>query len=429
MKRLRRGWWVPVLLAMVVAGWLVIRPAGPLPVSSEQRAAQAAALRDPALIERGEYLAAVGDCAACHTVRGGQPYAGGRSLATPFGDVPAPNITPDPDTGIGQWSFEDFWRALHEGKGRQGELLYPVFSYTSFTKVTRDDALAIFAYLKSLPPVNRPDLPSGLAFPYNVRSGLVAWRALYFQPGVFRPDASKSDEWNRGAYLVQGLGHCNECHTERDSLGGLKKDQHLTGGRIPALAWYAPDLSTQSGGGLEGWRAQDIVDLLKTGQSAKGTAFGPMADVVRLSTQHMTDADLQAVATYLQSLPPRASPASTAPFMRAASAEQGGTLYAKHCADCHGKDGNGVAGIYPPLNGNITVTEPTGINAVRSVLLGGFAPTTAANPRPYSMPPFAQQLRDADVAALVTYIRQSWSNRAGAVQPGDVARYRHTPVD
>ena len=429
MKWLRRGWWVVVLLVLVIAGWLVFRPAGPLPPSHGRDDAEAASLKDPARVKRGEYLALAGDCAACHTARGGQPYAGGRSLATPFGDVPAPNITPDPGTGIGQWSFDDFWRALHDGKGRQGELLYPVFSYTSFTKVSRDDALDIFAYLKSLPPVNRPDLPSGLSFPYNLRSSLVAWRALYFKPGVYKPDASKSDEWNRGAYLVQGLGHCNECHAERDSLGGIKANQHLTGGQIPQLSWYAPDLSTQEGGGLAGWRAQDIIDLLKTGQSAKGTAFGPMADVVRLSTQHMTDADLQAVATYLQSLPPRAQAASPAPFERAASAEQGGKLYAKHCADCHGANGQGVAGIYPPLDGNSSVTEPTGINATRSVLLGGFAPATAGNPDPYSMPPFAQQLNDDDIAALATYVRQSWSNRASAVQAADVSRLRHTPVE
>lgn len=427
MKLLRRGWWLLALLLVVVVGWLALRPSGPLPTSSGPH--DAAALKQPALIKRGEYLATVGDCAACHTARDGQPYAGGRSLATPFGSVPAPNITPDQATGIGSWSFGDFWRALHDGKGRQGELLYPVFSYTSFTKVTRDDALAIFAYLKSLPPVNRPDQPSGLDFPYNLRSSLLAWRALYFKPGVFQRDPAKSQEWNRGAYLVQGLGHCNECHAERDSLGGIRKGQHLTGGQIPQLAWYAPDLSTQAGGGLAGWRAQDIIDLLKTGQSAKGTAFGPMADVVRLSTQHLTDSDLQAVATYLQSLPPRAQAASPAPFERAASAEQGGKLYAKNCADCHGMDGNGVAGVYPPLNGNTSVTEPTGINAIRSVLLGGFAPATASNPMPYSMPPFAQQLSDAEVAALVTWIRQSWSNQAGAVQAADVSRLRHTPVD
>jgi mono/diheme cytochrome c family protein len=428
MKWWRRGGWVPALLVVAGLGWWYVASGGQPAAAPAQREADAAALRDPALIARGEYLATLGDCAACHTAQGGQRYAGGRSLGTPFGDVPAPNITPDPDTGIGAWSFDDFWRALHEGKGRQGELLYPVFSYTSFTKVSRDDALAIFAYLKSLPPVQRPDAELGLDFPYNVRSSLVAWRALYFKPGEFKPDPAKSPEWNRGAYLVQGLGHCNECHTTRDSLGGIEPDRHLTGGQIPQLGWYAPDLSTQAGGGLDGWRAQDIVDLLKTGQSAKGTAFGPMADVVRLSTQHMSDADLQAVATYLQSLPPRAQPAS-APFARAASHEHGGQLYAQRCADCHGKDGRGVAGVYPPLDGNTSVTEPTGINAIRSVLLGGFAPATAGNPQPYSMPPFAQSLSDADVAAVVGYIRQSWSNRAAAVQPADVGNYRHTPVD
>lgn len=227
---------------------------------------------------------------------------------------------------------------------------------------------------------------------------------------------------------MQGLGHCNECHTTRDSLGGIAPERHLTGGQIPQLDWYAPDLSTQAGGGLDGWRAQDIVDLLKTGQSAKGTAFGPMADVVRNSTQHLSDADLQAVATYLQSLPPRPQPV-TAPFTQAASHEQGGQLYAQRCADCHGKDGRGVAGVYPPLDGNTSVTEPTGINAIRSVLLGGFAPATAGNPQPYSMPPFAQSLSDKDVAAVVSYIRQSWSNKAAAVQPADVGNYRNTPVD
>jgi len=428
MKWWRRGGWVPALLVVAGLGWWYVASGGQPAAAPAQREADAAALRDPALIARGEYLATLGDCAACHTAQGGQRYAGGRSLGTPFGEVPAPNITPDPDTGIGAWSFDDFWRALHEGKGRQGELLYPVFSYTSFTKVSRDDALAIFAYLKSLPPVRRPDAELGLEFPYNVRSSLVAWRALYFKPGEFKPDPAKSSAWNRGAYLVQGLGHCNECHTTRDALGGIEPDRHLSGGQIPQLGWYAPDLSTQAGGGLAGWRAQDIVDLLKTGQSAKGTAFGPMADVVRLSTQHMSDADLQAVAVYLQSLPPRA-PAAPAPFKRAASHEQGGQLYAQHCADCHGKDGRGVAGVYPPLDGNTSVTEPTGINAIRSVLLGGFAPATAGNPQPYSMPPFAQSLSDQDVAAVVGYIRQSWSNQAGAVQAADVGNYRNTPVD
>ncbi|MDE3073610.1 MAG: cytochrome c, partial [Pseudomonadota bacterium] len=332
--------------------------------------------------------------------------------------------------GLGRWTFADFWQALHDGKGRHGELLYPVFSYTSFTRVTRPDALAIFAYLKSLPPVRQDAAPSlGLKFPYNVRSTLLAWRALYFKPGVFVPDPQKSAAWNRGAYLVEGLGHCNECHAPRNALGATASNGQLTGGQIPQAHWYAPDLSTRRGGGLDGWSAQDIVDLLKRGQSAKGAAFGPMAEVVYNSTQYFDDADLRAIATYLGSLPPRAAPTTPPTTALAASHAQGAAIYGHQCAQCHGDNGSGVAGIYPPLDGNTSVNEPTGINAIRSVLLGGFPPVTAGDPQPYSMPPFARQLSDADIAAVVSYIRQSWSNRAAAVDADQVQRLRQAPTD
>lgn len=419
---------IVVVVLLALGGWWLFRGTSPQPASPA--AVDVAALKDPALVAKGEYLARVGDCASCHTEQGGTRFAGGRVLPTPFGNIPAPNITPDRETGLGDWRFEDFWQALHSGKGRHGELLYPVFSYTSFTKVTRDDALAIFAYLQSLAPVRQAAKPLGLEFPYSVRSSLNAWRALYFQEGVYQPDPSKPVAWNRGAYLVQGLGHCNECHAPRDSLGGSQSKPSLAGGQIPAQNWYAPDLSTQANGGLAGWSEQDIVDLLKTGQSARGAAFGPMAEVVAQSTQHLNDDDLHAIATYLQSLPARVpvavekSPLDTRPILA-----QGAKVYAERCADCHGKDGNGVAGVYPPLNGNSSVNEPSGINAMRVVLLGGFPPVTAGNPRPYSMPPFAQQLSDSDVAAVVTYIRQSWSNNASLVQERDVIKYRHTPID
>lgn len=416
------------LLLALLLGWRYANDADRPPPSVQQSAGEAA-LDDPALILRGKYLAIVGDCAACHTARGGQRYAGGRSLATPFGDVPAPNLTPDPDTGIGKWNFEDFWRALHEGRGRHGELLYPVFSYTSFTRVTRDDARAIFAYLHSLPPVQQAPTPLGLAFPYDVRSSLLAWRALYFNPGQFQPDPARSAAWNRGAYLVQGLGHCDECHAPRNQFGGIEQHGRLTGGLIPQLEWYAPDLSTQRDGGLEGWSAQDIVDLLRDGQSAKGAAFGPMAEVVHNSTQYMTEADLHDMATYLQSLPPRSPAATRSTPALAVIDTHGAAIYSEQCAECHGTDGNGVVDIYPPLNGNTSVDEPSGINAIRSVLLGGFPPVTAGNRRPYSMPPFAKQLSDHDIAAVVSHIRQSWSNKAPAVSPSDVTHLRQAPND
>ncbi|MEW9571263.1 cytochrome c [Rhodanobacter sp. Si-c] len=430
MRLLRRALMAVVLLAFALAAWWLLRPLGHAPVPRSASAVDEATLRDPVLIARGAYLATAGDCAACHTAQGGQPYAGGRLIPTPFGNIAAPNLTPDPATGLGEWSFEDFWQALHRGIGRQREPLYPAFPYTSYTRLTHDDALAIYAWLQSLPPVRRPSVPNQLAFPYSLRRLLVGWRALYFREGTYRPDPNRPVAWNRGAYLVEGLGHCNECHAPRNALGAIERDRHLGGGEIPAQSWYAPGLGTQGHGGLEAWSAQQIVDVLKTGQSARGVAFGPMADVVRQSTQHLSDDDLHAIADYLVALPRRpAPPAPPALFDAERLAKQGGVLYRQRCADCHGADGRGVPGIYPPLDGNASTTEPGGINAIRVVLLGGFAPSTAVHPRPYSMPPYAQQLDDTDVASVVSYIRRAWSNRASAVSPQDVSRYRHTPVD
>ena len=429
---MRRWWWLVavVVLLIVLASFWLLGGGSHAPAPSAASALTPATLHEPALIARGEYLTTVGDCAGCHTAQGGARFAGGRVVPTPFGNISVPNITPDRKTGLGDWSFADFWRALHAGKGRHGELLYPAFSYTSYTKVHRDDALAIFAYLQSLPPVHQIDVAPALEFPYSVRRSLVAWRALYFHEGEYKSDPAQSAQWNRGAYLVQGLGHCNECHAARGSFGGIASGQHLTGGEIPMQDWYAPDLSTRQNGGLQGWSEQDIVDLLKNGQSARGAAFGPMADVVAGSTQHLTGDDLRAIATYLRSLPPRAATAKSSRwFVPKPVLVQGEKIYAKQCADCHGKRGEGVAGIYPPLDGNSTVTEPSGINATRMVLLGGFPPVTVGNPRPYSMPPFAQQLDDGEVSAVVSYIRHAWSNRVAPVRPDQVARYRHTPID
>jgi mono/diheme cytochrome c family protein len=430
MKWLLRAWLLVLLAGLVGLAWVLFGHPGQRAEVVHIGRVDAAMLADPERIANGAYLARVGDCAGCHTARGGAPYAGGRSIVTPFGSVPAPNLTPDHETGLGQWTFADFWRAMHLGEGRHGKWLYPAFPYTSYTHVTRDDTLAIFAYLRSLPAVRQAPQPLGLDFPYRMRSTLAAWRALYFGQGVFQPDPAQSAQWNRGAYLVQGLGHCNECHAERGALGGISKRAPLSGGRIPVQNWYAPDLSTQKNGGLAGWSEQDIVDLLRTGQSAKGAAFGPMADVVAQSTQHLTEADARAIAVYLASLPPRqAVAAKPSAFNVARIAGAGEKIYLKHCADCHGRDGNGVPGVYPPLNGNTAMTEPTGVNATRMVLLGGFAPSTAANPRPYSMPPFAQQLNDSDVALVVSYIRQAWGNKASVVRPEQVGTYRHTPIE
>jgi mono/diheme cytochrome c family protein len=366
---------------------------------------------------------------ACHTARGGAPFAGGRMLDTPFGRVAAPNITPDPETGIGAWSADDFWRALHNGKSRDGRLLYPAFPYTNYTRVTRADSDALFAYLRSIAPQRQPNRPHALRFPYDQQWALAGWRLLYFTPGVYEPDARRGAEWNRGAYLVEGLGHCNACHSSRNSLGA--SEAGLSGGLLAQLGWYAPSLSAGGEAGLGSWEPEQIVALLHTGTSARATVFGPMAEVVERSLQHLTVADVGAMGVYLKSLPPGPPVAVAAPAGPQAErlAREGKALYEHHCADCHGANGQGKAPAYPPLAGNRALTMGEPVNAIRIVLNGGFAPGTAGNPRPYGMPAYGPVLEDAEVAAVVSYLRASWGNAAPAVTPADVNRYRAVPLD
>ena len=383
-------------------------------------------LHDPAVIAQGEYLARAGNCAFCHSAADGEPYAGGRALLTPFGKIYTSNLTSDALTGLGEWDFNLFWQAMQQGKGRHGEYLYPAFPYVSFTQVNKEDALALFAYLRTLPAVQQANIEPELGFPYNIRSLLMAWRTLYFSAGEYQPDPSQSDSWNRGAYLVQGLGHCNECHTQRNLLGAMDTKQPLGGGVMPVQGWYAPNLSMQPGGGLEGWTAEDVVQLLQTGMSAKGSALGPMAEVVRNSTQYLTNTDLAAIADYLSSLPAPKQP--DVAVAAATDLAAGQTLYQQQCESCHGQQGQGVNNVYPALAGNTTVLEPSAVNSIRSVLHGGFAPLTQHNPEPYSMPPFSGQLNNAEIAAVVNYIRQSWGNQAPPINAATVTQVRALPL-
>jgi mono/diheme cytochrome c family protein len=368
---------------------------------------------------------------ACHTARGGTPYAGGRALVTPFGTVYAPNITPDTQTGIGAWTADDFWHALHNGVGKGGRLLYPAFPYTNTTKVTRDDADALYAYLRSLAPVNQPNRPHALRFPYDRQIVLAGWRLLYFKPGVYAPQPAKGAEWNRGAYLVEGLGHCGACHSPRNGLGAT--GSRLSGGHIPIVGWYAPALDADNEAGLGNWDQAHIVQLLRTGVAPRGAVFGPMAEVVGQSLQYLTDADAGAMAAYLKSLPADPSPRRPSAPPPEEIMKAGRKLYERQCADCHGADGRGtsVAGqpAYPPLAGNGALTMDDPVNAIRIVLNGGFPPTTAGNPRPFGMPPHSPVLDDAEVAAVVTYVRNSWGNAAPAVTPPEVNRWRAVPLD
>ena len=381
----------------------------------------AAPLAASSTAERGAYLAKVGNCAGCHTAPGGLPYAGGVALETPFGAVYASNLTPDAATGIKSWSRDDFWRAMHHGKSKDGRLLYPAFPYTSYTLVTRDDSDALFAYLSSLPAVAQPQQANTLGFPYNTQLALTVWRALYFRSGSFQDDASKSADWNRGAYLTQSLGHCSACHAARNALGATKK-LNLAGGLIPVQNWYAPSLVDAREAGLQGWSIEDILALFKTGRTAQASVNGPMAEVVLGSTQHYSNADLNAMAVYLKALPPAAN--ALLPTAQGPATARGSKLYEQHCAQCHGDDGTGVAGAYPALAGNRAVVMPQIANLVQMVLGGGYAPATTANPRPYGMPPYVLVLTDNDVAEVLSHIRSSWGNHSAGVSALDVMQIR-----
>ncbi len=419
-----------VVLGALAAGVVALNLRGEGELSAEIAAAQIPGLPSSAeQVARGAYLARVGNCMACHTARGGEPYAGGRGINTPFGTVYSSNLTPDDITGLGRWSAPAFWRALHHGRSVDGRLLTPAFPYTSTTQVSRADSDALYAYLRSLPPVAQAARPHDLRFPFNTQAALAVWRALYFQPGEFQPDATRSAEWNRGAYLVQGLGHCNACHAHRNALGGAAGPLDRSGGLMPAQNWYAPSLTDLREASVADWAQAEIVTLLKTGvvdrHGALEVASGPMGEVVLRSTQHLSDADLRAMAAYLKTLGDTAggAPAWMEPGPTTAD-PRGAKLYADHCASCHGKRGEGIAGAYPPLAGNRAVTMAVPANLVRIVLEGGFAPATAGNPRPYGMPPFAQTFSDHDLAAVLTHLRHSWGNRAQAVTAVDVNRYR-----
>ncbi|MEO8922639.1 MAG: cytochrome c [Caldimonas sp.] len=412
-----------VLIAAValvgLVAWLNVRGEA----DTQSRAAGSPASPDAAQVARGKYLVRAGDCAGCHTERGGAVFAGGRAIETPFGNVYSTNLTPDPRTGLGAWSADEFWRALHHGRSRDGRLLYPVFPYPNYTRVYRVDADAMFAYLRSLAAVASPNRPHSLGFPFDTQAALAVWRALYFRADVYRSDPARSAEWNRGAYLIEGLGHCNACHSARNALGATSGTLDLQGGLIPVQNWYAPSLASPHEAGVAGWPQREVVRLLKTGVANRGFVMGPMSEVVAKGTQYLSDADAAAMATYLQSLPVQRDADDATPVAGTPS-ERGIKLYHDHCAACHGDTGQGVADAYPALAGSRAVTMRSTANLVHVVLEGGFPPATAGNPRPFGMPPFATVLHDEQVAELLTFVRASWGNRAPSVSALDVSRTR-----
>jgi mono/diheme cytochrome c family protein len=415
--QIHRSLWLPVLLA----SWLV---------AGQPQAARA---DDQPLIAKGQYLARAGDCIACHTNPGDALFAGGLPMPTPFGTLYSTNITPDRETGIGTWNADQFYAALHTGRFPDGGLMYPAMPFGSYTKVTREDSDAIFAYLRSVPPVHQPNRANGLRFPYNNRQLILGWRTLFFTEGGYQPNPAMSAEWNRGAYLVDGLGHCSMCHSPINALGGSSQSQAFEGGLIPMQNWYAPSLTSNKEAGLGEWSIPEIVDLLRNGVSHRGAVYGPMAEVVFDSLQYLNDADVKAMAVYLKSLAagtPPAAEVSTVPLPESSLLLHfGEDVYNKHCASCHMKDGSGMPPDYPPLASNPSIQMESAVNPIRMVLNGGFPPGTEGNPEPYGMPPFAQTLSDDEVAAVVTYIRSAWGNRGTPISARQANELRTAPLD
>lgn len=393
----------------------------------------ALAAADASLVERGRYLAQLGDCVACHTSGNEAPMAGGRALETPFGKLYSTNITPDKETGIGNYSFAQFDRAMRQGVAADGHNLYPAMPYPSYAKMTREDMQALYAYLmEGLAPVRMQNKPDEMSWPFSMRWGLAIWNWLFLDDTPFEPDGSKDETWNRGAYLVQGLGHCGACHTPRGiafqekamSEAGGSGDYFLAGETVEH--WRALSLRNL-------WTVEDTALFLKTGQNRFAAASGNMTEVIMHSTQHFKDADLLAVATYLKSLPPgphdKPMPAGVPQPVQQARVpdnlfnSRGGLGYIQFCGDCHRADGGGVDKVFPTLAGNPTVRSQDPATLVHILLTGGETAATAAHPRVFVMPAFAR-LGDQELAEILSFVRASWGDGAPPVDAATVARMR-----
>lgn len=375
-------------------------------------------------IQRGKALVDAGDCVSCHTQQnGGKKFAGGRAIETPFGVIYSPNITPDPETGIGSWSDADFYRAMHNGRRPDGARLYPAFPYPYFTKMTRDDVMAIRAYLKTLPAVKSRRREADLTWPLDHRVFMRGWNMLFFSAGTFKPDPQKSAQWNRGAYLVEGAAHCGACHTPKDAFGADKKDEALRGGLLQN--WFAPKIAGNMHDGTGSWSVDELVEYLKTGRNKYSAAAGPMAEVVHYSTSKMSEADLKAIATYVKDVdggpnpPPPPEHEKSDPKTMA-----GAAIFADSCSACHGADGNGVPNMFPPLEHNANVQQSDPTTVIRVILEGAKTVQTDQRPTTSAMPAYNWKLKDDEIAAVATYVRNAWGNRAPPVDPGQVRDLR-----
>ena len=382
------------MLSAVAAGPLAAQPVAP--------AAPTASNAD--MIKRGEYLVRAGDCASCHTGAGGAGLSGGQMIDTPYGGIASPNITPDKATGIGDWSDDEFYRIMHEGLGRHGEYIYPVMPFTNYTKITRDDDMAIKAYLFSQPAVHAPRKNNTLSFPYSVRESVLAWRTLFFKPDTFQADPAKSVQINRGGYLVEGLGHCGACHTARNFLSATKEGEAYGGGEIKGQGWFAPNITSDVKQGIGGWAEQDVVDYLQKGVATnKAIVAGPMYEVVHTSMQYMTNDDVHAIAAFLKQVPAKQLYGE----QKHVDDPQGRVAYLENCGFCHQENGQGIANAIPPLAGNGVVLAE-GAHDVLRTIIGGMP----ANGQYAPMPGLVKAIDPGEIALIANYIRSSFGNAA-----------------
>ncbi|WP_256737462.1 c-type cytochrome [Pseudomonas sp. dw_358] len=400
-----------------------VAPGGQATGSSTGVTAQPGAQPEDPAVARGRYIAIAGDCAACHTdPHQGKPFAGGYALQTPFGKLLASNITSDKTTGIGAWTEAEFTRAVRQGKGREGENLYPAMPYNDYVKVSDADMHDLWTYMQTVPAVDNKVDSNQLPFPFNIRLMMMGWNLLFFDKTPFVPVASATAQINRGAYLVQGLGHCAACHTPKNFLGGDKGGAFLQGGDL--AGWHAPEITNNRYVGVGGWTPEQIVQYLKTGSNDIAVASGPMAEAVTNSTQHMTDEDLQAIAAYLQSVPGSSATKPQPLTATEQTMKQGANVYSANCSACHNSDGKGINQLAAGLGNNPAVQAVNAQSLMTTVLNGGRGAVTHDNPTSGAMPSFAWKLSDQQVASVLTYIRNSWGNAAPAVKVEDVAKTR-----
>lgn len=438
MRRIFVALLVVILVALAMVTWTVLGP-GPLDFAggnavalSEYKASDPtgvpASLRQASLVERGQYLARAADCEACHTVKGGEPFAGGLAFNLPFGTLYSPNITPDRETGIGNWSDADFLGALHKGIAPGGTRLYPAFPYAAYTMISDADALAIKAFLFSLPPRHAPRPANSLRFPYNQRWLMMFWSALFNSDRRFEPRPAQSPEWNRGAYLAEALAHCGECHTSRNLLQALDNRRKFSG--AVAAGWTAYNITQDKSSGIGGWSNDALASFLATGHAeGYGTASGPMGEAVDRSLMHLTPEDIRALVTYLRSIPAIADPALPAPKTAPAPAAPGAVeadargkaIFAGACAGCHDWTGESPVMSYATFTGSRSINDPSARNIAQTIIWG----VTRQGPGgPVTMPAFGQAYSDEEIAAVANYVTARFGAAPSAITADEVARLR-----